>query len=1740
MLSGKRFFATSLSLTLIFLSNSVFAQNYSGNIWYFGDPPQGIIFNKADDSATVAPGQIQAMGQGGGAVAVDPVTMKLLFYTDGSDIYDATHAVMPGSGVNGDPILNQPVAITPDPAAAGRYIIYTNDGSGVIRTSIVDMTAPGNASAGTPPLGAVVAVNQNNTGITNASEAMNVFASGNPLTYYLTYQDVSTNELVVLRVGPSGALTEVARTPLSATITASNISLVKTPDGTIRIAVSPSDANRNVELFQFDPSGHTLSHDGVVINSAGPQGIYDTEWSADGRYLYISKNISGTEGQVYQYDTQNAGISLATVISPPVSASYGLQLGPDGRIYHIYQDGNGAYQVGRIDNPDSVAALAAYDPDPLAIGTFTGRQFSSCMAAQSNPFTVSFEVPDPVCQNSLVSLFPTWSSEPAPTQFFWNFGDTISYDINPSYTFDQVGPQTVILAAIRGQDTAIYQTTINVVALPTDSQGNPLTMDIGVDTVICPGETLTLDVGDDIAAAANVISWSIGGTGQSITVDTAGIYWVTATLTQGGCRLYDARQVELYDVPFQRMNSWYFGDQAGIDFNPDPNNPQGGATAVTDGLMIAPEGAATISNISGDLLLYTNGKELYGVDRATGNHVLIDDDLGGSVDASQSAIIVPHPGDETLYYVFTIESADDKGTDGVVNLNYTLVDIKGGTAGVIVEKNVPLFSPSGERLTAVEGGPGYILLAHELGSNTFWAFPIGPNGIMAPVLSSEGSDHSLYEPGHSEGYMEFSADGSKVAVALSGPENTVEVFDFIDSTLTVANPITITFDEPYDDYMVYGLEFSPGMNKLFVTLVGNSGSVMYEVPVADTLTEQQIQAAIDTLEPMYEGPERLGSIQRGPDGQLHVAVDGAGSLGSVSASEDSLTSTFNLSGFNLGGRTSGLGLPNFVTSFGLGPQEPSAMVSGALCVGSDVTFSADTTSMIDEQMWTVIRLSDNASVFNTIATDTVVQFNTAGQYRATLHMWNRCGLDTVFTQDFEIFPTPAPPTLIPISVLCQGPLTLDADTIQRTGLTYLWSTGDTTKTIAVSQPSIISVTITDANGCSADNSTEVLDGRPRVELGPDLTICQFDSAGNLQTGISDVAEFTWFINGIRQTPDDRSFVPIASGIQGAYEYEVEVLDTLTGCAATDSVTITVNPQPDLETSSDPSSCGGTDGALIIVSNPQGYSFEWFDPNNQVVNDPANVASGTYSIVITDDISGCTQTRAQSVIDDPANFAITSLNAVDLCEGGKASFTLSNVVSGSQIDFALIDNGSGQTVYTIDGYGISDPAAAIETDTVPPGDYTLEVILNGCRQSGNVVINGRPAVSFDLTIVSQCSPNAIVEAVNLAGSDPLEYTFDWRGPNGYNSSVNPADQMTESGDYSVRIEESGLCPRDTTFTLQLYNSPEVTIAANGDGCDGSIVLTAQPVPSGNYTFLWLPANTAGPQLSYNNPGQFSDITVTAVDMATGCRSVSEPQTVNVYEEIVVDVTSTVPCDDGQPIVMTAEGNLPNLLFDWFDAAGLRINAQSTDEFEVDSEGTYRVVGTIQGTDCTGEDLINLVRLPLTPSNLVQFYTYCSEDPVFENSYVEIAASPDFIDYSWIDLESGMEIYNGPVFQVEGGEEGQYVGRFTNAFGCVTTDTVTVDNDCVPVVFAPNAFTPNGDEKNPTFRVFPRYVTDFEIFIYTRWGELIFYADEQDFQWDGRFQGELMPVGTYPYVMRYKSLTDPYRGVIEKRGGVLLLR
>jgi len=119
------------------------------------------------------------------------------------------------------------------------------------------------------------------------------------------------------------------------------------------------------------------------------------------------------------------------------------------------------------------------------------------------------------------------------------------------------------------------------------------------------------------------------------------------------------------NISAQLENSnWYFGNQAGINFNDETSDP----SALTDGVMRTDGGSASISDANGNLLFYTNGITVWGADHKTLKN---GTGLFGSSTVSQAVLIVPNPSEENEYYIFT-NQAQEAGSKG---LNYSIVKL---------------------------------------------------------------------------------------------------------------------------------------------------------------------------------------------------------------------------------------------------------------------------------------------------------------------------------------------------------------------------------------------------------------------------------------------------------------------------------------------------------------------------------------------------------------------------------------------------------------------------------------------------------------------------------------------------------------------------------------------------------------------------------------------------------------------------------------------------------------------------------------------------------------------------------------------------------------------------------------------------------------------------------------------------------------------------------------------------------
>src|SRR5258706_6011900 len=360
------------------VSTVTFSQNLSQQNWYSGNSTNGIRFNRANNTPSIVTNKAVPFGTGGSAVASDPSTGNLLFYTDGNTVYDAAHLAMPnGSGLNALSSANQPVAICAVPGQPNKYFVFTNNtnftAGGSISVSIVDMALFGNSVFPSPAFGDVA--NPKNVAVPsliNRSEGMIIVPHANGTDFWLiTHQNSSPTysaTLINAASFTSGTYATISTSVGLYTTTVANFSYFKK---TKKLAVAPQDPSTDALILTFDDATGGIIFDQYILNSGtattANQSIYDIEWDPKGQYLYLSRTgDAGITADVLQYDYLNPTITLTSVLPTPVFRSYGLQLGPDSAIYYLYQaTAGGPFLVDTFTNTDTVAAAVKRNTTPL-------------------------------------------------------------------------------------------------------------------------------------------------------------------------------------------------------------------------------------------------------------------------------------------------------------------------------------------------------------------------------------------------------------------------------------------------------------------------------------------------------------------------------------------------------------------------------------------------------------------------------------------------------------------------------------------------------------------------------------------------------------------------------------------------------------------------------------------------------------------------------------------------------------------------------------------------------------------------------------------------------------------------------------------------------------------------------------------------------------------------------------------------------------------------------------------------------------------------------------------------------------------------------------------------------------------------------------------------------------------------------------------------------------------------------
>lgn len=460
-------------------------------------------------------------------------------------------------------------------------------------------------------------------------------------------------------------------------------------------------------------------------------------------------------------------------------------------------------------------------------------------------------------------------------------------------------------------------------------------------------------------------------------------------------------------------NFWFFGKNAGINFN------SGNPIAISGSNLNTNEGCSSFSDKNGNLLFYSDGTTVW--DKTNTPMPNGNGTLKGHPSSTQSAIIVPHPQKNNLYFIFTVgtEWQTDDGTlipsSGLnsyvvdMNLNDSLGDISGSSKDLSDGFNTNW----SEKVASVKGAECNTFWIISLVQNTYYSYKVDINGLNPTPVKSVVN----YFSGDRRGYLKISPDGKKLASATFTQyyDNTganilgngkLHLYSFDDVTGKINNDGIELISNTALDGSPYGVEFSPQSTKLYCSTFNGSNNKLYHFDL-----ESANIAASKSLVNSQIGYR--GALQLAPNGKIYATVPVSYFIGTKylnvinSPNEQVSESNFQLNALNLGTGYAMQGLPPFIASLLL-PIEITSVENNnqiitnqkiKLCVGSNYTFNTEFIPGHPDYSWT----HQNIKINNTpTLTLTNIQTSDNGIYKLEVNLIDDCGFPIIYRGNFEV------------------------------------------------------------------------------------------------------------------------------------------------------------------------------------------------------------------------------------------------------------------------------------------------------------------------------------------------------------------------------------------------------------------------------------------------------------------------------------------------------------------------------------------------------------------------------------------------------------------------------------------------------------------------------------------------------------------------------------------------------------------
>ncbi len=661
-------------------------------------------------------------------------------------------------------------------------------------------------------------------------------------------------------------------------------------------------------------------------------------------------------------------------------------------------------------------------------------------------------------------------------------------------------------------------------------------------------------------------------------------------------------------------------------------------------------------------------------------------------------------------------------------------------------------------------------------------------------------------------------------------------------------------------------------------------------------------------------------------------------------------------------------------------------------------------------------------------------------------------------------------------------------------------------------------------GCVDSVTHDVLVNPNPVAKFSQIDVChqnQMDFSSLSTVNLGSISTYNWSL-GDSNTQLGGDFSHTYSE-PGEYQVSLEVI-TDKGCRDNTAEYVEVYPLPVTAFETD-DVCYGEISQFSnnssIGSGTISYSWNFGDGMASSAINPVHefAAAGTYNVnLMATSANGChtDQTEVVEVFEQP----LADFSFEDVCLNVAAVFEDASI--GDFLDYAW-DLGNGLTSSE------SDPSQAYEV----PGLYQVKLHVEtsgGCfsEKIQTLRVSPLPVVSFEMEDV--CLEDEVQftnHSTILSGS----MTFNWSfGDGAFSSSVAPRYTYGADGTYLVHLQATSNygCTMQESKEVSIYPLPQPDFIAESV-CDGSMTyfIDRSIINDGEIEeYLWDFGDQSNsilpnPEKQYLNPGIYDVAMKLTSDK--GCKADMTKQVV-VYDFPVANFSADNECF-GFEIRTNNKSEIASgsmtYLWDFGDGS----TSTSFDPSHLYAEpGIYTITLTATSGNNCSDIYSRQVEVYATPE-----VTAGQDTSVSQGYSVQLRAGGG-VSYSWYPLDGldNSSVYNPIATPLQTTD---YEVAVTDQYGCINHDTIRVNVIEDFKIEVNNVFTPDGNGQNDAW-VINNVETfgDVNVRVYDRYGALVFQEKAYKNNWSGASGKDLLPDGTYFYVITFSESSRKYQGAL----------